>query len=171
MPSRALGLAFADVEPGDRQLEVSLDVPEVTLPRQTFTATVELGNLAAGQQAYVAVAAVDLGILNLTNFKVPDPDGWYFGQRQLGMEIRDLYGALIDPTQGLPGAMRSGGDGGSSRTGTPPATSVLVALHSGIVEVDAEGRAAITFDMPDFSGTVRVMRKPRTSAIFLKLTR
>ncbi|KQX39851.1 hypothetical protein ASD04_04150 [Devosia sp. Root436] len=157
MPSRALGLAFADVEPGDRKLDVTLDTPEVTLPRQSFTTTVELGNLAAGQQAYVAVAAVDLGILNLTNFKVPNPDGWYFGQRQLGMDIRDLYGSLIDPTQGLAGAMRSGGDGGASRTGTPPATSVLVALHSGIVEVDAEGKAIITFDMPDFSGTVRVM--------------
>ncbi|QQR34665.1 alpha-2-macroglobulin family protein [Devosia oryziradicis] len=157
MPSRALGLAFADVEPGDRKLDVSLDAPEVTLPRQSFTTTVELGNLAAGQKAYVAVAAVDLGILNLTNFKTPDPDGWYFGQRQLGMEVRDLYGSLIDPTQGLAGAMRSGGDGESSRTGTPPATSVLVALHSGIVEVDAEGKATITFDMPDFSGTVRVM--------------
>jgi uncharacterized protein YfaS (alpha-2-macroglobulin family) len=157
MPSRALGLAFADVEPGDRKLDVTLDTPAETLPRQSFTTTVELGNLAAGQTAYVAVAAVDLGILNLTNFKVPDPDGWYFGQRQLGMDIRDLYGSLIDPTQGLAGAMRSGGDGGSSRTGTPPATSVLVALHSGIVEVDADGTATITFDMPDFSGTVRVM--------------
>jgi len=157
MPSRALGLAFADVEPGDLKLDVALDTPEVTLPRQSFTATVELGNFAAGQRAYVAVAAVDLGILNLTNFKVPDPDGWYFGQRQLGMDIRDLYGSLIDPTQGLAGAMRSGGDGGSSRLGTPPPTSVLVALHSGIVEVDADGKATVTFDMPDFSGTVRVM--------------
>jgi hypothetical protein len=157
MPSRALGLAFADVDPGDRKLDVTLDTPEVTLPRQSFTTTVDLGNLAAGQTAYVAVAAVDLGILNLTNFQVPDPDGWYFGQRQLGMDIRDLYGSLIDPTQGLPGAMRSGGDGGGSRLGTPPATSVLVALHSGIVQVDGEGKASINFDMPDFSGTVRVM--------------
>ena len=157
MPSRALGLAFADVDPGDRKLDVKLDTPEVSLPRQSFTTTVNLGNLAAGQTAYVAVAAVDLGILNLTNFKVPDPDGWYFGQRQLGMEIRDLYGSLIDPTQGLPGAMRSGGDGGAARLGTPPPTSVLVALHSGIVQVDADGKATVTFDMPDFSGTVRVM--------------
>lgn len=157
MPSRALGLAFADVDPGDRQLDVELDAPAETLPRQSFTTTIDLGNLAAGEQAYVAVAAVDLGILNLTNFQVPAPDDWYFGQRQLGMEIRDLYGSLIDPMQGLPGALRSGGDGGAARTGTPPATSVLVALHSGIVQVDDEGRATVTFDLPDFTGTVRVM--------------
>jgi len=157
MPSRALGLAFADVEPGDRKLDVTLDVPEETLPRQSFTTTVQLGNLAAGETAYVAVAAVDLGILNLTNFKVPAPDDYYFGQRQLGMDIRDLYGSLIDPTQGLAGAMRSGGDGGASRLGTRPPTSVLVALHSGIVQVDKNGVATVTFDMPDFTGTVRVM--------------
>jgi len=164
MPSRALGLAFADVDPGERKLDVKLDTPAETLPRQSFTTEVELGNLAAGEKAYVAVAAVDLGILNLTNFKVPDPDGWYFGQRQLGMEIRDLYGNLIDPTQGLAGALRSGGDGGAARTGTPPATSVLVALHSGIVTVGADGKATIEFDMPDFSGTVRVMAMAWTAS-------
>ena len=157
MPARALGLAFADVEPGDRKLDVTIDAPAVSLPRQAFTTTIKLGNVAAGQKAYVAVAAVDLGILNLTNFKTPDPDGWFFGQRQLGMEFRDLYGQLIDPTQGMPGAMRSGGDGGAARLGTPPPTSVLVALHSGIVEVDADGNATVSFDMPDFAGTVRLM--------------
>lgn len=157
MPARAIGLAFADVEPGDMQLQTSIEAEAVSKPRQPFTAKVKLGNVVAGEKAYVAVMAVDLGILNLTNFKVPDPDGWYFGQRQLGMEIRDLYGQLIDPTQGLPGAVRSGGDGSSSRLGTPPATSVLVAMHSGIVEVGPDGTATVTFDMPDFNGTVRLM--------------
>ncbi|MEO5808438.1 alpha-2-macroglobulin family protein [Devosia sp.] len=157
MPARALGLAYADVDPGDRKLNVALTAPKVSLPRQPFTVTVKLDNVTAGEQAYVAVAAVDLGILNLTNFKVPDPDGWFFGQRQLGMEVRDLYGSLIDPTQGMPGALHSGGDGSASRLGTPPPTSVLVALHSGIVTVGADGTATVTFDMPDFAGTVRVM--------------
>ncbi|MEO8684521.1 MAG: alpha-2-macroglobulin family protein, partial [Devosia sp.] len=157
MPARALGLAFADVDPGDAKLTVNLDAPDVSLPRQPFSVKVSLPNAVAGQQAYVAVAAVDLGILNLTNFQTPDPDGWFFGQRQLGMDVRDLYGSLIDPTQGIPGALRSGGDGAASRLGTPPPTSVLVALHSGIVKVDAGGTATVSFDMPDFSGTVRVM--------------
>ncbi|MCS6759386.1 MAG: MG2 domain-containing protein, partial [Candidatus Devosia euplotis] len=157
MPARALGLAFADVEPGDRKLDVVLTTPEISLPRHSFTAQIDLGNLAAGQTAYVSVAAVDLGILNLINFKAPSPDDWYFGQRHLGMDVRDLYGSLIDPTRGLAGAMRSGGDGGSARLGTPPPTSVLVALHSSIVQTGGDGKASVTFDMPDFSGTVRVM--------------
>ncbi|HTJ57535.1 MAG TPA: MG2 domain-containing protein [Devosiaceae bacterium] len=157
MPSRALGLAFADVDPGNLKLDVGLDAPKETLPRQVFTAKINLGNVAAGQKAYVAVAAVDLGILNLTNFKTPDPDGWYFGQRQIGVDLRDLYGKLIDPTQGMPGALRSGGDEAAARLGTPPATSVLVALDSGIVDVGPDGTATVSFDMPDFNGTVRLM--------------
>ncbi len=157
MPARALGLAFADVEPGDLKLDMTLDAPKDALPRQPFTTTVKLANVQPGDKAYVAVAAVDLGILNLTKFQVPDPDGWFFGQRQLGVEVRDLYGQLIDPMQGTPGAFRSGGDEGASRFGTPPATTVLVALHSGIVEVGADGTATVSFDMPDFNGTVRLM--------------
>jgi hypothetical protein len=157
MPARALGLAFADVDPGDIKLDVGLDAPKEALPRQSFTTKVTLKNAKPGDKAYVAVAAVDLGILNLTKFPVPDPDGWYFGQRQLGVEFRDLYGSLIDPTQGLMGALRSGGDEANSRLGTPPATTVLVALHSGVVSVGADGTAEIKFDMPDFAGTVRVM--------------
>ena len=32
-----------------------------------------------------------------------------------------------------------------------------MALHSGVVEVGADGTATVSFDMPDFAGTVRVM--------------
>ena len=32
------------------------------------------------------VAAVDVGILNLTSYQPPDPEAWYFGQRALGLE-------------------------------------------------------------------------------------
>jgi len=157
MPARALGVAYADVEPGDLQLDVSIDKPDVASPRAPFTAKVKLANVQPGDKAYITVAAVDLGILNLTSFAVPDPDGWFFGQRQLGVEFRDLYGSLIDPTQGMIGAVRSGGDEGGFSNGTPPPTTVLVAQHSGIVTVGADGTAEVTFDMPDFNGTVRLM--------------
>ena len=164
MPARALGLAYAEVDPGDRRLDVTLDAPAQALPRQPFAAKVALADAQPGDTAYVAVAAVDLGILNLTNFRVPDPDGWYFGQRQLGVQIRDLYGNLIDPTQGEMGALRVGGDEGGARLGTPPATSVLVALHSGVVTVGEDGTAEVSFDMPDFAGTVRLMAMAWTAA-------
>lgn len=157
MPARALGLTWAKVEPGDRDLDIRIDLPDETRPRGPLTIPIEIANLAPGTEAYVVVTAVDLGILNLTNYQPPAPDDWYFGQRRLGTEIRDLYGQLIDTTQGTLGRLRTGGDGGAVRLGSPPPTTKLVAFHSGIVRVDENGRATVTFDMPDFNGTVRVM--------------
>ena len=66
---------------------------------------------APGSDAYVMVAAVDVGILNLTNYEAPDPEAWFFGQRRLGLELRDLYGRLIDGSLGATGRLRTGGDG------------------------------------------------------------
>ena len=65
---------------------------------------IKIDGLGAGEEARVVVAAVDVGILNLTNYKPPAPDDYYLGQRQLSAEIRDLYGQLIDGMQGARGA-------------------------------------------------------------------
>ncbi|WP_370229782.1 alpha-2-macroglobulin family protein [Salipiger bermudensis] len=157
-PARSLGLAHAAIAPGDRQLSVSFDAPEQSAPRAPLTAAVQLDGVAEGETAHVTVAAVDLGILNLTGFDSPDPSAHYFGQRRLGVEIRDLYGRLIDGMSGAMGAIRSGGDAGASmRLQSPPPTEALVAFFSGPVTVGADGRAELSFDMPDFNGTVRLM--------------
>ena len=104
------------------------------------------------------VAAVDVGILNLTKYKAPDPEAWFFGQRRLGIELRDLYGRLIDGSLGATGRIRTGGDGGAalSAQGSPP-TEKLVAFFSGPVRLDMDGKATVNFDIPQFNGTVRIM--------------
>ncbi|MEJ0012039.1 MAG: alpha-2-macroglobulin family protein [Bauldia sp.] len=157
MPARAVGLTWAKVSPGDRLLNVSLDVPDELRPRGPMTIPFTITNLKPGENAFVTIAAVDVGILNLTNFKTPAPDDWYFGQRKLGMEIRDLYGLLIDRMQGVPGAVRSGGDSEAVRLKSPPPTQKLLAFYSGILAVDDQGKASVTFDVPDFNGSVRIM--------------
>ncbi|MGD9925419.1 MAG: alpha-2-macroglobulin, partial [Pseudorhodoplanes sp.] len=123
-----------------------------------LTIPIKLEGLARGEQARVTVSAVDVGILNLTRFKSPDPLGWFYSQVKLGTEIRDLYGRLIDGMRAERGVLRSGGDqdGGMSMTGNPPVEKML-SLHSGIVKVGADGAANVEFDLPDFNGTARVM--------------
>ena len=157
-PARSLGLAHAAIAPGDRALEVSLDTATEAAPRGPLRAAVVLDSLPEGETAHVTVAAVDLGILNLTGFESPDPLEHYFGQRRLGVEIRDIYGRLIDGSQGAMGRLRSGGDAGAMmRLESPPPTEDLVAFFSGPVTVGPDGRAEVSFDLPDFNGTVRLM--------------
>ncbi|OLP60449.1 hypothetical protein BJF93_14390 [Xaviernesmea oryzae] len=157
MPMRAIGIAWAGVDPQSRKLAVHLDLPEKTRPRQPLAIPVSLTGLKAGEDAYVMVAAVDVGILNLTRYPTPDPDGWYFGQRRLGLELRDLYGKLIDGSLGAMGRLRTGGDGGQMALSGNPPTEKLVAFFSGPVKLDENGRANIVFDIPQFNGTARVM--------------
>ncbi|MBM1219932.1 alpha-2-macroglobulin family protein [Ponticoccus sp. SC2-23] len=157
-PARALGLAYAGVAPGDRLLDVSLDWNGDLAPRGPLDVGVTVAGIAPGERAHVTLAAVDVGILNLTGFDAPDPEGHYFGQRKLGVELRDVYGRLIDGMNGAAGIVRSGGDSqaGMDRQAPPP-TEELVAFFSGPVTVDASGRAEIGFELPAFNGTVRLM--------------
>ncbi|QAX31188.1 alpha-2-macroglobulin family protein [Leisingera sp. NJS204] len=157
-PLRALGLAHASITQPGQQLEVTIDVPGVARPRGTQVAELRVEGAAEGDEVWLTVAAVDLGILNLTGFTSPDPSAHYYGQRRLGMELRDIYGRLIDPGNGALGRIRSGGDADSGlKMQSPPPTQDLVALFSGPLKVDANGRAEFPMTLPAFNGTVRLM--------------
>ena len=131
-PARALGLAHAAIAPGARALTAEIIAPAESAPRAPLDVSVKLTGIAAGEAAYVTLAAVDQGILNLTAFTPPDPKAHYFGQRKLGVGIRDIYGRLIDGLNGAQGIVRSGGDAGAqARLQAPPPTEQLVAFFTG----------------------------------------
>ncbi|MET3856939.1 alpha-2-macroglobulin family protein [Rhizobium sp. OAE497] len=157
MPMRSIGIKWLKVDPEQRALQVKVDAPEKMLPRGPLNISLAVAGAGANEDAYVTVAAVDVGILNLTRYEAPNSEDWYFGQRQLGLEIRDLYGRLIDGSLGATGKLRTGGDGGAVALSASPPTQKLVAFFSGPVKLDAEGKANVSFDIPQFNGTARVM--------------
>jgi uncharacterized protein YfaS (alpha-2-macroglobulin family) len=156
MPGRAIGVQWFSIDKVAHTLAVDMKLPATMRPSTTLSVPVKLTGLTAGEEARVVVAAVDVGILNLTNYKPPAPDDYYLGQRRLTAEIRDLYGQLIDGMQGVKGQIRSGGDSAAELTGAPP-TQAPLALYSGIVTVGRDGAAQVQFDIPAFAGSVRVM--------------
>jgi alpha-2-macroglobulin len=156
MPGRAIGLAWFAIDADAHTLDVRLATPGKVRPRGILTIPLEIKGLGAGEEARVTVAAVDAGILNLTHYESPDPRSYFFGQRQLGAEIRDLYGQLIDGMQGTRGAIRSGGDATPELGGERP-TQEPLARFSGIVKTSPDGKARIDFELPAFNGTLRVM--------------
>lgn len=157
MPMRAIGVKWLNVDPGDRKLALTLDTPEQTEPRKPLEIGVTVAGAGANEEAYLTLAAVDVGILNLTRYEPPKPETWYFGQRMLGLEIRDLYGRLIDGSLGVTGRLRTGGDGGETALAGNPPTEKLVAFFQGPVKLDENGKALVSFDIPQFNGTARVM--------------
>lgn len=156
-PHRALGLDYASVDPGTKQLAVALDVPETANPRGPLDIGIAVDGVSDGDTAYVTLAAVDVGVLNITNFPSPDPSAHYFGQHRLGVEMRDLYGRLIDGLNGATGVVRSGGDAlFGLDMASPPPTEEVVAFFQGPVTV-VDGQAEVTLNLPEFNGTLRLM--------------
>jgi uncharacterized protein YfaS (alpha-2-macroglobulin family) len=154
-PGRAVGVAWLAVDSVPRTIQVQMQVPDKALPRQKVEIPVTLSNLS-GTAAYLTVAAVDEGILTLTDFETPDPVEHFFGKKRLQVELRDLYGQLIDGKAGRRGQIREGGDGDSAQRGAPKDIE-LVALYSGLVEVGQDGKANVAFDIPDYNGRLRLM--------------
>ncbi len=157
MPGRAIGVQWFSINRKARTLALDMRLPALLRPNSALRIPITVGGLDPGEQARIVVAAVDVGILNLTAYKPPAPDDYYLGQRRLTTDIRDLYGQLIDGMQGTRGQIRTGGDAGPVELqGSPPAQKPL-ALYSGIVPVKPDGTAEVLFDIPDFAGTARVM--------------
>ena len=133
MPTRSMGLAHAAIDPGAKALSVSIDAPEAADPRGRMEVTLTSDS---DGPVYATLAAVDLGILTLTDFDSPDPAAHYFGQRRLGVALRDIYGRLIDARAGAMGQVRSGGDASGIDRAGPAPTEALLALFEGPITLE-----------------------------------
>lgn len=156
-PARALGLVYLPLSRDDRKLAVELAAPPKVLPEKRTTVKVKVGNAGQGQQAYVTLSAVDVGILNITRYATPDPFDFFFGKHRYAPELLDLYGKLIEKMEGTQGRLKWGGDAAMRDTRSMPVKVRLVDLFSGPVRLDEQGEAQIPLDLPDFNGTLRLM--------------
>ncbi len=154
-PVRSIGVSWLPIDPAARTLTVELGAPDRTLPRHRLDVPVTVRGVGT-DQAYITVAAIDEGILQLTRFPTPAPTQFYFGKRRLAAEIRDDYGLLITGT-GPVGAIRGGGDAAQGGRGLDVVPTKTIALFSGLVALDAAGHATIPLEIPDFNGELRLM--------------
>ncbi len=155
-PVRSIGLTWVGVDNAPRTLGIKIGAADKVRPRQKISVPMTLTGLSGGEDAYVTLAAVDEGILQLTDFKTPDPVSHYFGKRRLGVLMRDDYGRLIRADKAAVGVLEQGGDGFGGR-GLAVVPQKTVAFFSGIVKVGKGGGATIPLDVPDFNGSLRLM--------------
>jgi uncharacterized protein YfaS (alpha-2-macroglobulin family) len=154
MPVRSVGLVWLSVDNSPRTLTPQIATPDVMRPRQMLSVPISVDGLADNEEAYVTLAAVDEGIMQLTDYETPDPADYYFGKRRLGVGMRDDYGRLI-LADGTTGALRTGGDGFGGR-GLAVVPTRTVALFEGPVRLQ-NGTATIDFEVPDFNGELRLV--------------
>lgn len=158
-PNRAMGVVHLPLDRTERKLEVKVEAPAKMQPENSLKVKLKLPELK-GQSAMATVAAVDVGILNITNYKSPDPWSYFFGKRRYSVDSYDLYGKVIENMKGSKARLRFGGDadtGGLRKDKRAQAEVKIVALFTGPVQINANGEAEVKLDVPDFNGTLRVM--------------
>ena len=159
-PKRAVGLLHLPLERAPRKLALSLSAAQKMRPNQPLTVKVKAVNAdgSVPKQAQVLLAAVDVGILNITEYATPDPFAAFFGRKGYGADQLDVYGQLIEAGQGRVAKLAFGGDAGLEAGGKRPDTSVLiVAQQSAPVSLNAQGEGEISLAIPDFNGELRLM--------------
>ncbi len=157
-PARAVGVAYVPMDRKARRVAVGLAAPRQMRPEQALPVTVSVPELA-GKAAHVTISAVDVGILNITRFPVPDANAQFFAQRRLGTDAYDIYGRVIESFEGASGKLKFGGDMALEalpQAKRPTARVQTVDLFSGSVKLDARGNARVQLPVPDFNGTLRV---------------
>ncbi|MHB1272311.1 MAG: alpha-2-macroglobulin family protein [Rhodanobacter sp.] len=157
-PARAMGIEHVAMDRNDRRIALKLSAPPTMRPGNPLEVTVQASGLA-GKRAYVTLSAVDQGVLNITSYPVPDAWAWMFARRAFGIEAYDLYSRIIEAMDGAEATLRYGGD--MSGKALPHAARLnpkvqIVDLFAGPATFDAQGKARLRVEVPDFNGSLRL---------------
>ena len=167
LPVRAVGLAWVPGAAAAHKLDVAIDAPDTIQPKGKLEVGLDVPGAAGDPDAYVTLAAVDEAVLRMTDFATPDPAEHFLGKREPGVELRDVYGNLIDPA-GQMGRLVQGGDARAKLQmgGLDVKTFKTVAMFQVPVKLDGQGKARVSLDVPEFSGRLRLMAVAWTAGKF-----
>jgi len=150
----AHGYQSVRVEARDRKIPVEISAATAVRSHTHQKVTVK-----AAPGSLVTLAAVDNGVLQVTDFETPDPYAHFYARRALEVTGYDLYPLLFPEVKAS--LSSTGGDGDvdmKKRVNPMPAKRIkILSYWSGIAQANGSGEAQFEFDIPQFSGQVRLM--------------
>ena len=161
LPDRAFGIASTRVTPTAFTQPLHLTAPAQVRSDSPLSISLDVGR--PDGPTFAVVSVVDEGILQLTNFKTPDPLAQLFPKHELDVETYETIGWTMLHKPADPSGRTGGGDdeeaeaedGKLGKSRVQPVHPV--ALYSGIVPVGADGKLTIPFHVPTYRGQLRVM--------------
>ncbi|WP_421166776.1 alpha-2-macroglobulin family protein [Aeromonas dhakensis] len=152
---RSVGLVPLTLDREARRLPLTLSAPDKAVPltRLEVTAT-----STPNSQGRVVLAAVDRGVLNISDYQPLDPFEIFFGRKRFAQDLFDNYGQVIPPQDGKLARLNYGGDRAPLKKGGALESRVeIAALWSGEVSFDESGKAVIPLELPNFNGELALM--------------
>ena len=150
----AHGFKNVSVEEKSRRIVMSLVAQKSVRSR-----THQKVQVKASAGSYVTLAAVDNGVLQISDFKTPDPYDYFYQKKALGITAYDMYPLLFDEVRARLSSTGGDGEGNMDKRANPmPAKRIkVVSYWGGIRKADGNGVAEFEFDVPQFSGELRLM--------------
>lgn len=161
------GFASIKVVKNKNKLPVSVSAPQKVKPNTTQQITIKTDSQ---KDIYVTVAAVDEGILQISNYETPDPFKFMYAKRPLMVESFDLYKLLLPEIVSI-SSSTGGGDMMEKQLQkrTNPVSVKrfrLLSYWSGIKKTNSDGTVTVALNIPQFNGEVRVMAVAYTGSRF-----
>lgn len=138
-------------------LPIKLTAPELIKPGETLTI-----QYSTDKPSKIVVYAVDEGILQVANYSLPDPVGYFFRKHALSVTTAQIVDQILPKYLASRELSAVGGDGSNEmliknlnpfkRKTQPP-----VVYWSGILDSDSQPRT-LSYQVPNyFNGNVRIM--------------
>jgi uncharacterized protein YfaS (alpha-2-macroglobulin family) len=156
LPIRLYGVVPVLVEDPGTRLEPILSLPEEVRPLREFSAKVKEKH---GKEMEYTLALVDEGLLDLTNFKTPDPWSSFYAREALGITTYDMYnfvmgsfGSRLESMFAVGGSNSLNDNSKKKAERFKPVVKVLGPFH-----LSAGSEAVHKIKLPMYVGSVRAM--------------
>ena len=151
----AHGFKNVAVEDKSRKIDVKVEAQKTVRSKTHQKVTVK-----AAPGSFVTLSAVDNGVLQINDFKTPNPYDYFYQKKALQVSAFDLYPLLFAEVRAK--ISSTGGDGYgfdlAKRSNPMPAKRVkVVSYWGGIKKANNSGIVEFEFDIPQFSGELRLM--------------
>ncbi len=155
-PSRAFGTAPVKIIPTKNLIKIDIKAPDKVKPDKNLLIKVKAD---AKKSVDITVAAVDEGILQITDFKTPDPLGFFFRKRRLEMFTYDMFGMLLPDLSEYQKSGAGYEEAAEKKPSKPPVVRRVkpVSLWSGVLRLNNRGEGEVKFKMPNYQGRLRIM--------------
>jgi uncharacterized protein YfaS (alpha-2-macroglobulin family) len=158
-PIRMFGMLPLNVEDKNTRHEIEIKTPIQFRPKEPFEVEIQTKDRKKTQ---FTIAVVDEGLLDITQFRTPNPWKYFFKKLRLDVETFDLFSHVISANKGdVFKTFSIGGDMDyrESQMGAKKGKKRFkpVSMFKGPMYTDENGNAKVKFNMPNYVGSVRVM--------------
>jgi len=155
LPIRMYGIAPVFVTNRQTVLQPQIQMPEVLRPETNFNVTV---SEKSGKPMTYTLAIVDDGLLDLTNFKTPDPWNEFYSREALGIRTWDMYDNVLGASAGAYSSLFSvGGDATLKPADAKANRFKPVVKFIGPFYLEKGRQQTHTLKLPMYVGSVRAM--------------